>query len=80
MSSDQEQRQQDPTAHEQMFDAEKHIKRNPHGNFKEVEASRPAWKNTEWDFTQTKKPDWKPGEGSNDGGECLTKEHVCLVC
>jgi hypothetical protein len=77
MSSDQEQRKHDPAAHDQMMDAEKHIKRNPHGNFKEVEASRPAWRPSEkFAFTRTKKPDWKPGEGGNDGGESLKYNHV----
>jgi hypothetical protein len=77
MSSDKEQRQEDPSGHEQMFDAEKTIQRNPHGNFKEVEASRPAWSDSgKWAFTQTKNPKWKPGDGANDGGECLKHEHV----
>lgn len=77
MSSDKEQRREDPTAHEQMMDSEKHVKRNPHGNFKEVEAGRPDWRSEEkWAFTKTKQPEWKPGMGANDGGECLKKKHV----
>ncbi|GAB7341835.1 hypothetical protein MBLNU457_g0155t2 [Dothideomycetes sp. NU457] len=90
MSSDQEQRKQDPTAgehqldsskhvepHESRYDAEKLVKRNPHGNFKEVEASRPNWNEYEkFAFTQTKKPDWQPGDGANDNGECLKHNHV----
>jgi len=91
MSSDQEQRKQDPTAgdhqldagkhvrptNESMYDAEKMVKRNPHGNFKEVEAGRPKW--NEYDkfaFTQTKKPDWQPGDGANDNGESLKHDHI----
>ena len=63
--------------HEHMADAEKQIKRNPHGNFKEVEASRPEWAaNTNWRFTRAPKPDWKPGDGANDGGESLKHEHI----
>lgn len=42
-----------------------------------MEASRPDWRAQEkWAFTKTKKPDWKPGEGGNDGGESLKHEHV----
>jgi len=77
MSSDHEQRKEDPAAHEQMLDAEKHIKRNPHGNFKDVEGSRPDWAAQEkWAFTKTKAPDWKLGQGANDNGESLKHEHV----
>lgn len=77
MSDDKEQRQQDPAAHEQMMDSEQHVKRNPHGNFKEVEGGRPDWRAQEkWQFTKTKKPDWKPGDGANDDGESLKHEHV----
>ncbi|KAH9821992.1 Flavin reductase like domain [Teratosphaeria destructans] len=78
MSSDQEQRKEDPKPHhEMMADREKAIKRNPHGNFKEVEASRPDWdQQRTFTFTKTVKPDWKPGQGGNDGGESLKKEHI----
>jgi len=65
-----------PNAKQQMLDAEKSIKRNPHPDFKKVEASRPEWDASRaWGYTQTKSPNWKPGDGPNDGGECLTKEH-----
>ena len=64
-------------SHENMADGEKQIKRNPHGNFREVEASRPEWAaNTTWKFTQAPKPDWKPGDGGNDGGASLKHEHI----
>jgi len=77
MSRQPEQKVQELGAHEQMLDSEKHIKRNPHGNFKEVEASRPKWNaQKSWAFTQTKHPDWQPGQGANDGGECLKHAHV----
>jgi flavin reductase (DIM6/NTAB) family NADH-FMN oxidoreductase RutF len=60
-----------------MADAEKHIKRNPHGNFKEVEASRPEWDSEiQWGYTQTKKPSWKAGDGANDDGASLSKSHI----
>jgi flavin reductase (DIM6/NTAB) family NADH-FMN oxidoreductase RutF len=77
MSSDKEQRREDPTAHEQMLDGEAAIKRNPHGNFKEVEASRPAWREqSSWNFTQTRNPNWQAGDGANDNGESLKHDHV----
>ncbi len=47
-------------------DAEKEIKRNPHGDFKAVEASRPAFSTgPSLQFTQTPKPNWQPGDGAN---------------
>lgn len=55
-------------------DAEKLIQRNPHGDFKAVEASRPAFEDTKFHFTQTPKPDWKTGSGPNDSF-ILQKEH-----
>jgi flavin reductase (DIM6/NTAB) family NADH-FMN oxidoreductase RutF len=60
---------------DQKYDAEKEIKRNPHGDFKAVEASRPPFdKNTSFHYTQTPKPDWKTGSGANDTSS-LTKSH-----
>lgn len=80
MSSDQEQRREDPKPHhEQMADSEKKIQRNPHGNFKDVEASRPHFDDSRsFHYTQTKKPSWKPGDGANDNGACLQKKHVAI--
>lgn len=79
MSSDKEQKTQDPKPHESMYDNEKQIQRNPHGNFKEVEASRPGWDNdATWHYTQTRNPSWKPGDGANDNGESLKKNHICI--
>ncbi|KAF2124759.1 hypothetical protein P153DRAFT_370671 [Dothidotthia symphoricarpi CBS 119687] len=47
-------------------DAEKAIKRNPHPDFKSVEASRPPFdQGSSWHFTQTPSPNWKPGSGAN---------------
>ncbi|SMQ54564.1 unnamed protein product [Zymoseptoria tritici ST99CH_1A5] len=77
MSSDQEQRKEDTKTHEQMYDAEKAIKRNPHPDFKKVEASRPDWDSAaEWHYTKTKNPSWKAGQGANDNGESLKKKHI----
>ncbi|KAF2726116.1 hypothetical protein K431DRAFT_214392 [Polychaeton citri CBS 116435] len=59
------------------MDSEKNVQRNPHPDFKKVEASRPEWDDGEkWHFTQTKNTEWQPGNGGNDGGESLTKEHI----
>jgi flavin reductase (DIM6/NTAB) family NADH-FMN oxidoreductase RutF len=56
-------------------DAEKEIKRNPHGDFKAVEASRPPFDATSsFHYTQAPKPDWKPGSGPNEPSS-LQKAH-----
>jgi flavin reductase (DIM6/NTAB) family NADH-FMN oxidoreductase RutF len=56
-------------------DAEKEIKRNPHGDFKAVEASRPPFDTTSlFHYTQTPKPNWKPGSGPNEPSS-LEKSH-----
>jgi flavin reductase (DIM6/NTAB) family NADH-FMN oxidoreductase RutF len=81
MSTDAEQRREDPTAHEQKLDSEATIKRNPHGNFKEVEASRPTWREPQGDpfpFTQTRNPDWQAGDGANDSGASLKHSHISI--
>ncbi len=75
--SDAEQRANDPTGHEQRFDSEKTVNRNPHPDFKRVETSRPEWSDaSQWHFTKTKQPGWKLGQGANDDGECLKKKHI----
>jgi flavin reductase (DIM6/NTAB) family NADH-FMN oxidoreductase RutF len=61
---------------EQALDAESQIKRNPHPDFKKVEASRPPWSPPHLTYTQTAKPDWKLGDGGSDDGESLKKKHV----
>lgn len=58
------------------LDAEKQIKRNPHPDFEEVQASRPDFNEREWVFTKTKDPNWKIGDGGNDSGASLEKDHV----
>ncbi|KAI9675690.1 MAG: hypothetical protein M1817_001057 [Caeruleum heppii] len=57
-------------------DAEASIKRNPHPDFKKVEASRPPWRDLQWTFSQTSNPGWQFEQGANDGGESLRKSHV----
>lgn len=59
------------------MDAEKNVQRNPHPDFKKVEASREPWdKSAEWKLRQTCNPDWKFGDGANDGGASLNHNHV----
>lgn len=63
--------------HQRRHDAENVVKRNPHGDFSKVQASRPDWDSSvSWSFTKTVDPDWKYGSGGNDGGESLRKEHI----
>ncbi|KAI0147265.1 hypothetical protein GGR57DRAFT_494008 [Xylariaceae sp. FL1272] len=46
--------------------AEAEIQRNPHGDFKSVEKSRPDWNaSSSFRFTKTVNPSWKPGDGAN---------------
>ncbi|RDW90148.1 flavin reductase family protein [Aspergillus mulundensis] len=46
-------------------------------DFDKVQASRPDFeRDTEVKFSKPPKPDWKEGEGGNDGGESLTKNHI----
>ena len=48
-------------------DAEAQIKRNPHPDFKSVEASRPDFeKDRTVHYVKTPKPDWKVGSGANN--------------
>ncbi|KAL5378484.1 hypothetical protein DPSP01_009066 [Paraphaeosphaeria sporulosa] len=56
-------------------DAEAAIQRNPHPDFKGVEASRPDFEaDRAVHFVKTPKPDWKPGQGANNA-EGLSKKH-----
>lgn len=58
---------------------ESDIKRNPHPDFKGVEASRPPFaRDTGFAFTQTPQPTWKAGDGANDlptGGDA---KHITI--
>lgn len=59
--------QQPKTQAELTGEFEKEIKRNPHGNFKEVEAARPPWDTTASPrYTQTAQPSWTFGSGANN--------------
>lgn len=61
---------------------ESEIKRNPHPDFKKVEASRPAWNHDAegLKFTQVASPSWKFGSGANDLAteEQQRKQHVTI--
>ena len=75
--SDTEQRAHDPTAHEQRMDSEKTVGRNPHPDFGKVQAARENWREERsWNITKTRNPEWQLGDGANDGGASLKKEHV----
>ena len=75
--SDTEQREHDPSAHEQRLDNEKTVGRNPHPDFGKVQAAREDWREERsWNVTRTRNPEWQLGDGANDGGESLKKEHV----
>ncbi|GAB1208710.1 hypothetical protein APSETT445_007461 [Aspergillus pseudonomiae] len=46
-------------------------------DFEKVQAARPDFtRDAEVTFSKPPKPDWKQGEGANDGGESLKKNHV----
>lgn len=67
------------TSTKEKMDEEKLVRRNPHDDFKSIESSRPVFvKSSEFRFTQTPSPNWKPRDGSNDNGECLQKEHIAI--
>ena len=66
----------DPQKVQERHDAETVIKRNPHGDFSKVQASRPEFAAREWTLSKTPNPDWQYGGGGNDGGASLEKNHV----
>lgn len=57
---------------------ENSFQRNPHPDFKAVEASRPDWQSepSGWTYTKVADPNWQFGQGGNDSGASLTKSHV----
>ncbi|KAJ4355275.1 hypothetical protein N0V85_009546 [Neurospora sp. IMI 360204] len=56
----------EPTAAEKTAAFEKVLQRNPHGDFKAVEASRPAFDpSPKFTYVQTPQPDWTFGSGAN---------------
>lgn len=59
---------------------EKSIQRNPHPDFKKVEASRPPFNpSTTFTYTQTPDPNWQFGTGANSNhppSDTTTKKHI----
>ena len=48
------------------YDKEALVQRNPHADFAEVEAKRPAYDPTSfWVPTKTPNPSWQPGDGAS---------------
>lgn len=51
--------------------------RSTHPDFKSLEATRPDWReDSKFTLTKTKNPEWKYGDGADDGGGSLKKKHV----
>jgi hypothetical protein len=73
------------TSDQRKHNFEKCVQRNPHPDFKKVEASRPDWREAITEdsgesplYTKTRDPNWRLGQGGNDNGESLCKEHVSI--
>lgn len=61
---------------QEKHDAEQVIKRNPHGDFNKVQASRPDWdESRKFEFRKTADPGWKYGSGANEKSH-ESKAHV----
>ncbi|KAK5663869.1 hypothetical protein OQA88_75 [Cercophora sp. LCS_1] len=53
------------------------IQRNPHPDFKQVEASRPPFDtSSSFRYTQTPQPTWTPGSGANHVAPSNTRTHI----
>jgi flavin reductase (DIM6/NTAB) family NADH-FMN oxidoreductase RutF len=58
--------------------AEAEIKRNPHPDFKKVEASRPDWDTgAQFHYTKTAEPGWAYGDGANKL-DTSTAKHITI--
>ncbi|KAL8349504.1 hypothetical protein RB598_005065 [Gaeumannomyces tritici] len=56
------------------------LKRNPHGNFKAVEASRPPFDAAaSLRYTQTPQPGWKQGGGANQLQAVAPADHITIA-
>lgn len=59
-------------------DAESAVKRNPHGDFNKVQASRPDWdESKQWHYTKTRNPSWTYGSGATDNPGAV-RSHVSI--
>ncbi|EHY56485.1 hypothetical protein ABEF92_005709 [Exophiala dermatitidis] len=67
-----------PQEAQEKHDAESAIKRNPHGDFSKVQASRPDWdESRHWHYTKTRNPHWTYGSGATDKSGS-SKPHVSI--
>ncbi|PSR75282.1 hypothetical protein BD289DRAFT_447860 [Coniella lustricola] len=58
---------------------EAEIKRNPHPDFKKVEASRSAWdRDASFEYSQTPAPSWQFGSGANDLPVPAGAKHITI--
>lgn len=58
--------------------AESIVKRNPHGDFGKVQASRPDWdESKQFHFTKTRSPQWTYGSGADDEAGA-SKSHISI--
>jgi flavin reductase (DIM6/NTAB) family NADH-FMN oxidoreductase RutF len=63
-------------AHQVKHDAESAVKRNPHGDFAQVQASRPDWDETRsLQFSKTRNPTWTYGSGATKKSDAA---HVAI--
>ncbi|KAL9620843.1 MAG: hypothetical protein Q9160_004624 [Pyrenula sp. 1 TL-2023] len=65
-------------AHEQHLDAESTVQRNPHPDFKSVEATRPPFSaplSSSFHYTQVPNPDWTFGSGANSLSPSSPPQH-----
>lgn len=68
----------EPQKAQAKHDAESTIRRNPHGDFNKVQASRPDWdESKKWGFTKTRDPSWTYGSGATDDSGS-SKSHVAI--
>lgn len=73
---DDGQQTHDAKQQEQRDGSDRKFGSKPHLDFDIVERSRPDWKSEQLAFSKTKCPSWKAGQGGNDDGESLKKNHI----
>ncbi|EXJ87392.1 hypothetical protein A1O3_04351 [Capronia epimyces CBS 606.96] len=67
-----------PQEAQQKHDAESAVKRNPHGDFGKVQASRPDWdESKQWQYSKTREPSWTYGSGATDKSGA-SKAHISI--